>query len=132
MSDEYSLAIGAMIARVAALCQLVRFRLTFEVSARDIVKQHLVLDRKQLAGPPGQMCFNGRLVLEQMIESTIEKRSLLISSSPTCNRSQSAVRRYQSSAMCSSLAGSHSQAATKIAAIFSHATRLRKVGLARW
>src|SRR5262245_23471284 len=71
-SDEYLLAIGAMIARVAALCQLVRFRLTFEVCARDIVKQHLVLARKQLAGPPGQMPFNGRLVLEKMIESTIE------------------------------------------------------------
>src|SRR5262245_7243807 len=71
-SDEYLLAIRTVIARVAALCQLVRFRLTFEVSARDIVKQHLVLDRKQLARPPGQMRFYGRLVLKQMIKSTVE------------------------------------------------------------
>jgi hypothetical protein len=39
-----------------------------------------------------------------------------------CNRSFNAVRRYQSSAMCNSLAGSHSRAATSAAAIFSHGT----------
>jgi hypothetical protein len=47
---------------------------------------------------------------------------------PTCNRSPSVVRRYQSSAMCSSLDGSHIRAITSTAAIFAQAMRSFPVG----
>jgi hypothetical protein len=40
------LAVGAMVARVAALRLRVGFRLALEIRARDIVEQHFVLDRE--------------------------------------------------------------------------------------
>jgi len=50
------------------------------------------------------------------------RRSLFTCSGGSCRRSLSAVRRYQSSAMCSSLEGSHSRAATNTETIFAHGT----------
>lgn len=70
--DAHLLAIGPMIAGVAALRQRIRFGLAFEIRARDIIEQHIVLDRKQLATAPRQMRFKGRLVHEQMIEAAIK------------------------------------------------------------
>ena len=42
-SDTHLLAVGAMIARIAALRLRVGFRQAFEIRARDVVEQHLVL-----------------------------------------------------------------------------------------
>jgi hypothetical protein len=50
-SDADLLAVGAVIAAVAALRQRVGLRLALEVGAGHVVQQHLVVDRKQLAGP---------------------------------------------------------------------------------
>ena len=61
-----------MIARIAALRLRVRFRLAFKIGARDIVEQHVVVDRKQLSATLGQMRLQGRLVREQAIERAIE------------------------------------------------------------
>ena len=76
------------------------------------------------------MPFHGGLVREQVIERAIEPIlvDLLFAE---CSRSQSAVRRYQSSAMCSSLDGSHSRAVTSTAAIFAQATRSWPTGSSR-
>jgi hypothetical protein len=57
--------------------------------------------------------------------------SLLTSSSPSCSRSASAVRRYQSSAIYNSLDGSQSRAITSTAAIFAHAMRSFPIGRSR-
>lgn len=65
-------AVGTMIARIAALRLRVRFRLAFKIGARDIVEQHVVLDREQLAAPLGQMRLHRRLVREQAIKPAIE------------------------------------------------------------
>ncbi len=70
--DAHLLAVGAMIARVAALRLRVGFGLAFEIRARDVVEQHFVLDRKQLAAALRQMRFERGLVREQMIEPAIE------------------------------------------------------------
>jgi hypothetical protein len=70
--DAHLLAIGAVVAGIAALCQRVRFGLAFEERARHIVEQDFVLHREQLAAAPGQMRFQRRLVHEQMIQSAIE------------------------------------------------------------
>ena len=70
--DAHLLAVGPMIAGVAALRQRIRFRLAFEIRARDVVEQHFVLDRKQLAAALRQMRFERRLVHEQMIEAAIK------------------------------------------------------------
>ena len=67
--DAHLLAVGPMIARIAALCLRVGFRLAFEIGARDVVEQHLVLDREQLAAALRQMRFERRLVRQQMIEA---------------------------------------------------------------
>ena len=123
--DAHLLAVGPVIAAssraapagCASAC-------AFEVGARHVVEQHLVLDRKQLAAAPRQMRFERRLVHEQHDRAPRYSRSLLTCSSSSCSRSQSAVRRYQSSAMCSSLDGSHSRAATSTAAIFAHGDAL--------
>ena len=71
-SDAHLLAVGPMVARVAALCQRVGFGLAFEIRAGDIIEQHVVLDREQLAAALRQMGFKGRLVHEQMIEAAIK------------------------------------------------------------
>jgi hypothetical protein len=47
--DAHLLAIGAVIARVAALGQFVAVGLAFKVRARHVIQQHFVLDREQLA-----------------------------------------------------------------------------------
>jgi hypothetical protein len=49
--DADLLAVGPVIAAVAALGQRVGRRLALEVGAGHVVQQHLVVDRKQLAGP---------------------------------------------------------------------------------
>ena len=71
-SYQYLLAIGTVITRVTALCQRIYCSLAFKVGARHVVKQNLILDREQLACAPRKMCFNRRLVPEQMIKSAIE------------------------------------------------------------
>jgi hypothetical protein len=70
--DQDLLAIGPMIARVAALRLRVGLRLAFKIGARDVVQQHLVLNRKQLSASPRQMRFERLLVQEQMIKRAIE------------------------------------------------------------
>jgi hypothetical protein len=55
--DAHLLAVGAMIARIAALRLRVRFGLALKVGARDVVQQHLVLDREQLPAALRQMRF---------------------------------------------------------------------------
>jgi len=70
--DAHLLAIGAMIAGIAALRLRICLGLTFKVGARNVIEQHLVLDCKQLAAALRQMRFELRLVCEQMIEATIK------------------------------------------------------------
>ena len=125
--DAHLLAVGAMIAGIAALRLRVRFGLALEIGAGHIVEQHFVLHREQLSAALGQMRLQRRLVRQQVIERAIEP-VLVDRSSPSCSRSQSAVRRYQSSAMCSSLDGSHNRAVTSTAAIFAQATRSLPAG----
>ena len=71
-SDADLLAVGAMIAGIATLRLRVRLRLAFEIGARHVVKQHVVLDCEQLSATFGQMPFHGGLVREQVIERAIE------------------------------------------------------------
>src|SRR5208282_20821 len=71
-SNAHLRAVGAMIAGIAALRLRVRFGLAFKIGARDIVEQHVVVDREQLAAPLGQMRLHCRLVREQMIQPAIE------------------------------------------------------------
>ena len=61
-----------MIAGIAALCLRIRRRLTFKIRARDVIEQHLVLDRKQLAAALRQMHLKRGLVRQQMIEPAIK------------------------------------------------------------
>ena len=61
-----------MIARIAALRLRVGFRQAFEIGARDVVEQHLVLNRKQLAAALRQVRFERRLVAEKTIEGAIK------------------------------------------------------------
>ena len=70
--DAYLLAVGAVIAGVPALRLWIAFCLAFEICARNVVKQHFILDRKQLAATLRQMCFERGLVHEQMIKRAIE------------------------------------------------------------
>ena len=67
-------------------------------------------------------CASSSALCSSSRSSARYSRSLLTRSPSSCSRSHSAVRRYQSSAMCSSLDGSHSRAATSTAAIFAHGT----------
>ena len=53
-----------MIPGIAALRQWIGFCLAFEVRAGDIIEQHIVLDRKQLAAALRQMRLERRLMLE--------------------------------------------------------------------
>lgn len=55
------LAVGPMIAGIAALRQRIGFGLAFEERARHVMEQHLVLDRKQLPAASRQMRFHCRL-----------------------------------------------------------------------
>src|SRR3974377_1234279 len=66
------LAVGAMIARIAALCLWVPFRLTLKVGACNVVEQHLVLDCEQLSATLRQMRLKGSFVRKQMIQASIE------------------------------------------------------------
>ena len=70
--DAYLLAVGAMVARVAAPGLRVGFRQAFEIRAGDVVEQHLVLDRKQFAAALRQMRFERRLVDQQVVETAIK------------------------------------------------------------
>jgi hypothetical protein len=47
--DQHLFAVGAVIPGIPALSERVRFGLTFKVGARDVVEEHIVLDREQLA-----------------------------------------------------------------------------------
>jgi hypothetical protein len=64
--DAYLLAIGPMIPRVTALRQRVRFRLALEICARDIIEQHLILNRKQLTAALRQMRFERLFMQDEM------------------------------------------------------------------
>ena len=70
--DAHLLAIGTMIAGIAALCLRVGFRLALEIGAGDVVEQHFVLNREQLAATLRQMRFQRALVRQQMIEAAIK------------------------------------------------------------
>ena len=70
--DAHLLAVGAVIAGIAALRLRVGRRLALEIGARDVIEQHFVLNREQLAAALRQMRFQRRLVREQMIEAAIE------------------------------------------------------------
>ena len=47
--DAYLLAVGAMIAGIAASRLRIGLGLALKIRARHVVEQHLVLDRKQLS-----------------------------------------------------------------------------------
>jgi hypothetical protein len=66
------LAVGTVITRIAALRLPVGLRQTLEIGAGDIVEEHFVVDRKQLAATLRQMRFEGGLVDEQAIKPTIK------------------------------------------------------------
>jgi hypothetical protein len=70
--DADLLAVGTVIAAVAASRQRIALRLAFEVGAGHVVQQHFVVDREQLAAAPRQMCLQLRLVLQQQIERAIQ------------------------------------------------------------
>ena len=59
--DAHLLAVGAMIAGIAALRLRIGFCLALKIGARDVVEQHFVLDRKQLSATLRQMRFKSRL-----------------------------------------------------------------------
>jgi hypothetical protein len=70
--DAHLLAVGAMIAGIAALRLRICLGQSLKISARHVVEQHLVLDRKQLSAALRQMRFEFGLTGEQMIEAAIE------------------------------------------------------------
>jgi len=70
--DAHLFAIGTVIAGIAALCLLVGLRLALEIGAGDIVEQHFVLDREQVAAALRQMRLELALVCQQMIEAAIK------------------------------------------------------------
>jgi hypothetical protein len=70
--DAHLLAIRPMIPRVAAPRQRICFGLALEICARDIIEQHFVLNRKQLAAAPRQMRFERLLVQNKMIEGAVK------------------------------------------------------------
>ena len=65
--DQELLAVGPVIAGIAALRERVPFGLDFEICARHVIKQHLVVDREQLPCAMRQVRFERRLVGEQPI-----------------------------------------------------------------
>ena len=70
--DADLLAVGAVIAGIAALGLWVPFRQSFEVRARHVIEQHFVLDREQLSAALRQMRFQSSLVRQQVIKAAIE------------------------------------------------------------
>ena len=71
-SDAHLPAVAAVVSRIAALSQRVAFRLTFEVSACDIVHQQVVFEIEQIAKPILQMRFQSVLVRQQLIERAVQ------------------------------------------------------------
>ena len=71
-SDAHLLAVGTVIARVAALGLRIGGRLAFEVGRGDVVEQHFVVDREQLADAFGQMRLERRFMRQQLIERAIQ------------------------------------------------------------
>ena len=67
-SDAHLLAVRPMIAGIAALRQRIGPSLAFEVGARDVVEQHLVVNGKQLAAALRQMRLKRCLMHEEMIK----------------------------------------------------------------
>ena len=53
--DAHLFAVGTMISGIAALRLRVRLRLPFEIGARHVVEQHVVLDCEQLSAALGKM-----------------------------------------------------------------------------
>lgn len=70
--DADLLAIGPVVAAVAATGQLVALGLALEVGAGHVVQQHLVVDREQLPAAPRQVRLQRGLVLQQQIERSIQ------------------------------------------------------------
>ena len=70
--DAHLLAVGTVIARVAAPGLWVGFRQALEIRAGDVVEQHFVVDREQLAAALRQIRLKGGLVDKQAIEAAIE------------------------------------------------------------
>jgi hypothetical protein len=61
-----------MVARVAALRQGIRVGLAFEIRARHVVQQQVVLDGEQLAEPLLEKHFQRRLVRQQFVQPTVQ------------------------------------------------------------
>src|SRR6202048_3183570 len=70
--DTHLLAVGTMIARIAALRLRIGRGVALKIRARHVIEQHLVLDRKQLSAALRQMRFQLGLIGEQMIEPAVE------------------------------------------------------------
>ena len=83
--DAHLSAVGAMIARIAALRLRVRLRLAFELCARDVVEQHVVVDREQRPAMFGRMRFEGALVRPIPPH---RRCNYLISFTPPCAKSR--------------------------------------------
>ena len=116
-------AVGTVIARVAALRDL-RVGHTLEVGARHIVEQQS-RSRARRARPgasPGAARSPPCAATADRARGRAARRRPLQLFTPS--RSSSAVVRYQRSATCSSLEGSHNRPITRIATTSAHATAL--------
>ena len=71
-SDAHLFAVGAVIARVAALGLRIGGRLAFEVGRGDVVEQHFVVHREELPDAFGQMRLERSFVRQQSIERPIQ------------------------------------------------------------
>ena len=71
-ADADLLAVGPMVARVAALGQGIRVGLAFEVRARHVVQQQIVLDGEQLAEPLLEKRLQRLLVRQQFVQPAVQ------------------------------------------------------------
>jgi hypothetical protein len=70
--DAHLLAIGAVIARVAALRLRIALGLPFEVGRGEVIQQHVIVHGKQLPHPPAQVRLKRRFMRQQLVERAIQ------------------------------------------------------------
>lgn len=70
--DADLLAVGSVVARIAALGQRIRLGLAFEIGTGHVVEQHVVLDGAQFAAAPRQMRLERGLVPQQVVERAVQ------------------------------------------------------------
>src|SRR3954452_13906369 len=70
--DHHLLAVGTMIARVAAAHHGIAFRRSFHVGARQIVKQYIERGAEQLAVALLQMLLQFRFVRQNAVQAAVE------------------------------------------------------------